>query len=134
MSIDLTLKKAAFKKYDIRGAYPELVDEALVYTVAKGLGENVFKKGKVILGRDVRNSSPSLYESAKKALGEIDGIEVEDVGIMTTPMLAFLVNHLGASGGIMITASHNPKEDNGIKAAGVNGEAIGGEAMYQLIQ
>ena len=103
-------------------------------TERKGLGERAFKKGKVILGRDVRNSSPSLYESAKKALGEIDGIEVEDVGIMTTPMLAFLVNHLGASGGIMITASHNPKEDNGIKAAGVNGEAIGGEAMYQLIQ
>ncbi|MCR4261108.1 MAG: hypothetical protein NUV96_02150 [Candidatus Colwellbacteria bacterium] len=133
MSIDLASKRAVFKKYDIRGVYPEMVNEDLVYAVVKGLGKKVFKKGKVVLGRDVRNSSPSLYESAKKALSEIGEIEIEDVGIMTTPMLAFLINHIGASGGVMITASHNPREDNGIKAAGANGEVISGEEMYQLI-
>jgi len=86
-----------------------------------------------VLGRDARNGSPSLYASAQKALGEIAGITIEDVGIMTTPMLVFLINHLGASGGIMITASHNPKSDNGIKAAGENGEPISGEEMYKLL-
>ncbi len=133
MSIDFISKRAAFKKYDIRGVYPEMVDEALTAAVAGALGKKVFKKGKVILGRDVRNSSPSLYESAKKALMEIDGISIEDVGLMTTPMLAFLVNRLGASGGIMITASHNPKEDNGIKAMNANGEPISGEEIFKLI-
>ena len=133
MSMDLTSRRAAFKKYDIRGAYPEMVDEGLVYAVTKGLGEKVFKKGKVILGRDVRHSSPSLYASAQRALQEIEGIIIEDVGVMTTPMLAFLINHLGASGGIMITASHDPKGDNGVKAAGANSEPINGEEMFKLI-
>lgn len=133
MDIDLVSRKAAFRAYDIRGVYPQMVDEALVAAVAKGLGEKVFKRGKVILGRDARNSSPSLYESAKEALGRIEGIEIEDVGLMTTPMLAFLINHLGATGGIMITASHNPKEDNGVKAAGASGEPIGGEEIFKLI-
>lgn len=133
MSIDLTSRKAAFKKYDIRGAYPKMVNEELTYAVVKALGKKVFKKGKVVLGRDVRNSSPSLYESAKKALMEFEGITIEDVGIMTTPMLVFLINHLGASGGVMITASHNPKGDNGIKAAGAGGEPISGEEMFKLI-
>jgi len=133
MSIDLGPKRVAFKKYDIRGAYPQLVDEELVYVVVKNLGEKVFKKGKVILGRDVRNSSPSLYESAKKALLEIKEVTIEDVGIITTPMLTFLINHLGASGGVMITASHNPKGDNGIKASGEGGEPISGEEMLKLI-
>lgn len=132
MNTDFSAKREAFKKYDIRGRYPEMVDENLVYAVAKALGEKIFQKGKVILGRDVRHSSPSLYEAAKGAL-EAVGLEVEDVGIITTPMLAFLVNHLGASGGMMITASHNPKEDNGVKAANAKGEPISGEEMFELI-
>ena len=73
-----------------------------------------------------------LYEAAKKAL-KASGIEVEAADIITTPMLAFLVNHLGASGGIMITASHNPKEDNGVKVANAKGEPISGEEMFELI-
>lgn len=133
MSIDLASRRAAFKKYDIRGAYPDVVDEELVYVVAKSLGEKVFKKGRVILGRDVRNSSPGLYESAKKALLEVKGITIEDVGIITTPMLAFLINHLRAAGGIMITASHNPKGDNGVKVSGAGGEPISGEEILKLI-
>ena len=132
MNTDFSAKRAAFKKYDICGVYPEMVDENLVYTVAKALGEKVFHKGKVVLGRDVRHSSPSLYEAAKSAL-EVSGIEVEVAGVITTPMLAFLVNHLGASGGIMITASHNPKEDNGVKVANAKGEPISGEEMFELI-
>ena len=133
MTMDLTSRRAAFKKYDIRVVYPEMINEDLVAVVARGLAAKVFKKGKVILGRDARSSSPSLYESAKLALGEFEDIKVEDVGLMTTPMLVFLIHHLGAVGGIMITASHNPKEDNGVKAADTKGP-IGGEEMWKLIQ
>ncbi len=133
MSINLASRRAAFKKYDIRGVYPGMVNEDLVSVVAKSLAAKVFKKGTVILGRDVRKSSPSLYEAAKLALGGFKDIKVEDVGLMTTPMLVFLIHHLGAVGGVMITASHNPKEDNGIKAADTKGP-IGGEEIWELIQ
>ena len=86
----------------------------------------------MVLGHDARNSSSSLHQSAKDAL-EKEGVEVLDIGMMTTPMLAFLINNLKADGGIMITASHNPKEYNGVKAARGNGEPIGGEEIYKLL-
>lgn len=133
MDARLDAKKAAFKQYDIRGSYPDLVDESLVEIVSRALGEKLFRTGKVVLGMDGRISSPSLLNAAKKGLMSIGDIEIEEVGLMTTPMLAFLVNHLGAIGGIMITASHNPKEDNGMKVANSSGEPIGGEEILKLL-
>lgn len=132
--MDLRSKETAFKKYDIRGVYPDAVDEGLVASVAGALAEKLFKKGTVVLGMDARESSPSLHASVKNALGKFDDIKVEDAGLMTTPMLTFLVNRLGAAGGIMITASHNPKEYNGMKAVGPGGKPIGGEEMRKLVR
>jgi len=110
------LQDKIFGRYDIRGLYPDEIDEGVVDSVADVLAREVFKKGKIVLGRDGRNSSPDLYEAAKRALERFESIEVVDAGLMTTPMLYFLVNDLETSGGIMITASHDAKERNGIKA------------------
>ena len=134
MQLDLASRQDAFKEYDIRGVYPEEVDEALTAMVASVLAERVFKAGKVVLGRDGRHSSPSLYQAAIAALQKYPNLEIVDVGLMTTPALYFLVNDLKASGGIMITASHNAKHMNGIKAVGKRAEFIGGKTIYAMLQ
>ena len=125
-------QKNIFGKYDIRGIYPGEIDEILVADVASALASKVFKKGPVILGHDARNSSPSLYKAAYEALGN-KGVKVLGIGMMTTPMLIFFIKDLNATGGIMITASHNPGEYNGIKAATEDGSPISGEDIYKLL-
>lgn len=134
MQSDLVSRRDIFKEYDIRGAYPEEIDENLTAMVASALAERVFKAGKVILGRDGRHSSPSLYQVAIAALQKYPDLEVIDAGLMTTPALYFLVNDLRAAGGIMITASHNEKHMNGIKAVGKRAEFIGGKTIYAMLQ
>lgn len=133
MNSDLSSRKSAFKEYDIRGAYPDEVDENLTKEVVKTLAEKVFVKGKVLVGRDGRNSSPSLYQEAINTLKEFSDIEVVEIDLVTTPTLYFLVNDLNAVGGLMITASHNEKEFNGIKAVREKAEFIGGKEIYQLL-
>lgn len=108
-----------FKAYDIRGVYPdEISDEnlpqiikAIVLFFRKSLQkENIT----VVLGRDMRISSPVLFEIAKKVLLSM-GANVIDVGLVSTPTFYFAVQNEGYDCGIQITASHNPKEYNGIK-------------------
>ena len=129
------LSDKIFGKYDIRGAYPLELNEGAVVEITKALALQVFKKGTVVLGRDGRKSSPELYEVAKSVLESFDDIEVVDAGLMTTPMLYFLVNDLSASGGIMITASHDIKEHNGIKTVRGGGESgfVSGEEIKEML-
>ncbi|MEX2054177.1 MAG: hypothetical protein WD883_01390 [Candidatus Colwellbacteria bacterium] len=129
-----TLPRDVFSKFDIRGTYPDKITKELVTTVAQTLATKVFKKGRVAIGHDARVSSPELYQAAKSALEAIPEIEVVEIGLASTPMMTFAVNHLEASGGFMITASHNPKEYNGIKAMGQGGEPISGEDIYKLLE
>lgn len=102
-----------FKAYDVRGIYPDQIDEEAVFKIALGFVD-FLKPRKVALGRDVRISSPALFESAKKAFIS-KGVEVWDIGEITTDQLYFAVSYYHLDGGITITASHNPKEYNGIK-------------------
>ena len=102
-----------FKAYDIRGIYPEEIDELMVYKISKAYCEFV-KPQKVVIGCDVRTSSPSLKKAAIKAITDL-GIKVIDVGTISTDMLYFSVANYGYDGGLSITASHNPREYNGIK-------------------
>lgn len=104
---------AIFKAYDIRGVYPDQIDEKVVFQIALGFVD-FLKPKKVALGRDVRFSSPSLFNSVKNALIS-RGIEVWDIGEITTDQLYFAVAYYNLDGGMTITASHNPKEYNGIK-------------------
>lgn len=109
-----------FKAYDIRGIYPTELDEAAVYTITKAFytffsRKLQKKKLTVVIGGDMRLSTPSLSEQAKKALIDC-GAKVIDIGLVSTPTFYFAVRHYNYDCGIQISASHNPKEYNGIKA------------------
>ena len=107
------MNEKIFKAYDIRGIYPEEINELDVYKIAKAFCEYV-KPSEVVIGSDVRLSSPSLKKAAIKAVTD-QGIKVIDVGEISTDMLYFSVANYGYAGGFSLTASHNPKEYNGMK-------------------
>jgi phosphomannomutase len=102
-----------FGAYDIRGIYPTDVNEDIFYKIA--LGYNlIFKPKEVVVGMDARLSSPPLKESLIK--GFLDsGVDVLDIGEITTDMIYFAVGSYDYSGGIIVSASHNPSEYNGMK-------------------
>ena len=102
-----------FKAYDVRGIYPNEINELDVYKIAQAYCDFV-KPKTVIVGSDVRISSPSLKKAAIKGVTDL-GIKVIDIGEISTDMLYFAVANYGYTGGFSITASHNPKEYNGIK-------------------
>jgi phosphomannomutase len=118
-----------FKAYDIRGIYPNQLNEADVYTITKGIFTFFSRKlitskpPRIVLSRDGRSSSPSLFKEAIRALIE-SGAEVIDIGLSTTPTFYFAVLRYDYDAGIQITASHNPKEYNGMKPVIKTGEFI----------
>jgi len=109
-----------FKAYDIRGIYPSELNEDLAYKIGRAFGAlrqkelGRTKDIKIAVGHDMRLSSPSLVGAVKKGLLE-QGIDVIDVGLTSTPTLYFAVAFYNYDGGLLVTASHNPKEYNGIK-------------------
>ena len=129
------LEKEIFREYDIRGIYNVSLDDKTGYIIGKSYGSKVQELGakEVIIGYDNRLSSPSIHENLLKGLLET-GIDVIDLGLVTTPMLYFARKFLNNPFGIMITASHNPKEYNGFKFSFNNiGNAYGSaiEEFYE---
>ncbi len=108
-----------FKGYDIRAVYPEEINEENIEVIVAAI-YRFFQKGtndkslEIVVGTDMRISSPSLTKVAIDTLVKM-GAKVIDVGIVSTPSFYFAVSHYGYECGIQITASHNPKEYNGIK-------------------
>ena len=110
------MKKSIFKAYDIRGVYQEDFQEEDAYIIGKSYGSYLQEKlhqTKCVMGRDNRLSSESLSLSLKNGLLD-SGIDVVDYGLITTPM-HYYSRYIENVYGIMVTASHNPKEDNGFK-------------------
>ena len=105
-----------FREYDIRGIYGADLTEDVAYTIGRSFASYIALKGqnKVIIGYDNRMSSPALYEALVKGLQE-SGANVISLGLVTTPMYYFAKKKLAIECGLMITASHNPKEYNGFK-------------------
>jgi phosphomannomutase len=104
-----------FKAYDIRGVYPDELDEDLAKKIGNAFAVHI-GKGPIVVGRDMRTSSPSI--SAAVIDGVTDaGVDVLDIGLCTTPMSYFAIGHLDAAGGVMTTASHNPGKYNGFKVS-----------------
>ena len=104
---------SVFKAYDIRGVYPEQIDEEGYYRIAKAY-VYLFKPKTVVVGMDARSSSPPLKAALTE--GFLDaGVDVVDIGQITTDMLYFAVGAYDYSGGIVVSASHNPKQYNGMK-------------------
>lgn len=102
-----------FKAYDIRGTYPDQLNDELAYKIGLA-GVKVLGSKTVVIGRDMRQSGISISESLIRAITDA-GADVIDIGMCATPMLYFAVGHWKADAGIMITASHNPAEYNGFK-------------------
>ncbi|MEK7553534.1 MAG: hypothetical protein AAB504_02540 [Patescibacteria group bacterium] len=122
-----------FKAYDIRGKYPEEINEKIVSDIIAALIKNI-KPKVIVIGHDARLSSPSLYSTIIKQF-KIENLKLKIISaeIITTPMLYFLVNYFKADIGIMITASHNPKEYNGLKIVGKKAIPISGKKIFHLI-
>jgi phosphomannomutase len=103
----------AFRAYDIRGIYPSDLDEEAYYRIAKAY-VYLFKPQTMVVGMDARLSGPSLKQSLSE--GFLDaGVDVIDIGEITTDMLYFAVGKYNYSGGIVVSASHNPQNYNGMK-------------------
>jgi phosphomannomutase / phosphoglucomutase len=108
-----------FREYDIRGVADRDLGDELVERIGCALGtllkpEGVTRPLRIAVGRDCRLSSDRLFRALTSGL-VAGGIEVIDVGVGPTPKLYFAVNHLDTDGGVMITGSHNPAQDNGMK-------------------
>ncbi len=113
-----------FKAYDIRGVYKKDFDEKTAYKLGKAFVLFLKKSSpKIAIGRDFRASSPVLFKYLKQGITDHGGI-VYDISLATTPILYFATCFLKVDGGIMITASHNPKEYNGFKIVGKNATPI----------
>ena len=118
-----------FREYDIRGIFPDELNEDAVYRLGRAFGTYFHNNGahRISLGRDCRLSSPHLFEWLIRGLLKT-GIAVVDVGMVPTPILYYTLHHLPVDGGVQITGSHNPPAFNGFKIcmghASVYGEGI----------
>ena len=112
-----------FKAYDIRGVVPDQLDPEDAYRIGRATAR-FLAAPELVIGRDARSSSPALGEALLRGIAR-EGVDVVDIGMVATPMLYFAVDRLGAGGGIMLTASHNPPEYNGFKICRENAIPIG---------
>jgi len=129
----MEISKSIFREYDIRGIYPDQIDENSTSHIAKAIAikceqENVQE---ICIGRDGRLSGESLLNSLEKSLSEY-GINVKNIGLVTTPLLYFAAKQNKYKSGVMITGSHNPKNYNGIKLI-INDKPVSGNEIYKLI-
>ncbi len=112
-----------FKSYDVRGLYPEEINKEFVERIGRAYVAYV-KPKRVAIASDKRVSSPALFKALAKGLTE-SGVDVIDLGLLSTPMLYFASATLEVDGAIMVTASHNPGEYNGLKFCRQNAVPIG---------
>ena len=106
-------KIPSFKAYDIRGKVPGELNIELAYKIGRTIVKYLNAKS-IVIGRDVRKSSPELSDALAKGINDA-GCDVFDLGLCGTEMIYFGTPFLNADGGVMITASHNPPEYNGLK-------------------
>lgn len=123
-----------FRAYDVRGVYADNLTERSVRLIGQAIGSQLRDMGEqsVLLGRDGRLSSPSLAQAAIEGLLET-GCHVIDLGLIPTPVLYFAVQSGFAPHGVMITGSHNPPDQNGIKIV-INGESLYNERIQRLYE
>ncbi|MGQ0627281.1 MAG: phosphomannomutase/phosphoglucomutase [Phycisphaerales bacterium] len=124
-----------FKAYDVRGTYPDPLNESMARQIGYGCsrfllaeaaaaGEGSPMMKNVVVGRDMRKSSPSLTEAVIRGITDQGG-HVLDVGMVDTSFIYFAINHLDCAGGVMCTASHNPPQYNGFKVSKRRAKPVG---------
>src|SRR5919205_4014054 len=120
--------ESIFKAYDIRGVYPDSLNEDVAEKIGRAfVGYLELSGSRVVVGRDMRLSGEALNEAFVQGVTEA-GADVLDIGLVSTDALYFAVGHLEEPGGAMITASHNPKDYNGFKLCREDAIALSGES------
>src|SRR5882724_7969510 len=120
------LDQKAFKAYDVRGLYKTELDEEGAYAIGRAYIEQ-FEPRQIAVGRDMRLSSPTMARAVIEGAADA-GADVLDVGLVGTEMVYFAVGALELDGGIMVTASHNPKEYTGMKIVRRGALPVGGDS------
>lgn len=133
----VAMVEKVFKAYDVRGVYPDPLNETVAWRVGhaaasflrsslRGLDRADAKASALVVGRDMRKSSPSLSEALIEGIRST-GTSVIDIGMIDTSQIYFAINHFGACGGVQTTASHNPAQYNGFKISGRKGSPVGSD-------
>src|SRR5205823_13816530 len=125
-SIRPVLDPKVFKAYDVRGIYPDELDEEGAYHIGRAYVQQ-FEPRRVAVGRDMRLSSPQIAAAVIRGAAD-EGAEVLDLGLVGTEMVYFAVGELGLEGGIAVTASHNPKQYTGMKIVRRGALPVGGDS------
>ncbi len=120
----MAIDPSIFKAYDIRGTYPDQINADVAYKIGYALAA-ILGPHQVAVGRDMRTSSDELFEHLARGIND-QGADVVDLGLISTDGLYFAVGNFGFDAGVMITASHNPKEYNGFKVCKKNAEPLSG--------
>ena len=121
----MTKQITCFKAYDIRGQIPNELNAEIAYRIGNATVEFLDAK-RLVVGRDIRQSSEELMQAVSKGIRDA-GAEVLDIGLGGTENVYFATSHLSADGGIMITASHNPADYNGLKFVREQSRPISGD-------
>ncbi len=128
------MDESIFKAYDIRGRYPDALNEDVARKIGRAYVSFLGLSGsRVVVGRDMRLSGEPLEDAFVRGVTEA-GADVLNIGLVSTDALYFAVGHLGEPGGAMITASHNPKDYNGLKLCREDAIALSGDEGISQIR
>ncbi len=123
---------AIFKSYDVRGIYPAEINDETAYRIGRAIVPLLGAK-RLAVGRDMRPSGEKLFEAFARGVTE-SGADVTDIGLVSTDALYFAVGKYGYDGGVMITASHNPAQYNGMKFTRQAAQAISFETGLRALR
>ncbi|MFA4945537.1 MAG: phosphomannomutase [Lentisphaeria bacterium] len=126
-------KLPCFKAYDIRGKVPGELNAEIAYKLGRAYAAELRPAGPVAVGRDVRLSSPGLAAALVRGLNE-GGADTRDLGLCGTEMVYFAAARPGMGGGIMVTASHNPMEYNGMKLVRGGAVPVSGDSGLDVLE
>ncbi|MCY4044651.1 MAG: phosphomannomutase [Cellvibrionales bacterium] len=125
-------KLTCFKAYDVRGRIPDQINEDIAYRIGAAFAQ-VIKPKKVVVGFDIRLTSPSFCQKVAEGLMD-QGVDVYNIGLSGTEQIYFATKHYQMDGGIAVTASHNPKDYNGMKFVREDSKPISGDTGLFDIQ
>ena len=128
------ISESIFRENDIRGTYPEELNESVIKEISKGIAKKCFQEdiSSIVVARDGRLSGESLLTTFCNAIAQY-GVNVNNIGLATSPMLYFAAKKENSKSGVMITGSHNPKNYNGIKMV-INDNSVSGNEILSLIK
>jgi phosphomannomutase len=116
---------SCFKAYDVRGRIPDELNPEAVYRIGRAYAAWL-KPSRVAVGRDIRHSSREFAEALTRGLTD-SGVDVVDIGLCGTECVYFATSSLGLDGGVMVTASHNPPDYNGLKFVREQAKPVSGD-------